>query len=94
MTRRGRFRRFVKDLFEPIDSTPVVPRPPKPIATTLLTQAVVADVIGSKAPLVDKIAFVASPHIVQGAARWGAEEGARRRGAAIEGVIDTEGRTS
>lgn len=94
MTLRARFRAWFRDLFTPIGDRPVVLSPPRPIERVVLEQAIVAQVIGPHAPLVDKAAFIASPHIVQAAARWGAQRGAEVREAAIDDAIDVDGWSS
>ena len=75
MTIRTQLRQWFRDLFTPIGDEPVIPAAPKPIGKVLLGQVIVTEVIGHNAPLIDKAAFIASPHIVQAAARWGAQRG-------------------
>ena len=92
------FKRWFADLFTPMGDAPVVPPTPQPLGRVLLRQAVIAQISGPQAPLIDKAAWVAHPHIVHAAALWGAERQAQELLATdngpFEGAIDVDGRPS
>ena len=84
--------RWVSDLFTPIGDEPVVLPPPRPLGATLLRQVVWTEVIGHNAPLIDKVAHIAHPHVVFGAAEWAAARAARELQGTGDRAIETEGR--
>lgn len=86
-----RTKTWFVELFTPVSSVPAVLPVPPPLGEVLLTQVIVAHILGPKAPLVDKVAFVVSPHIVRAAARQGASNGARLRDARLSNAIDVDG---
>lgn len=83
--------RWVHDLFNPLGHEPVVLPAPRPLGEVLLRQAVWTEVIGHNAPLIDKAAHIAHPHIVFGTAQWAAARAAREVGDARARAIGTDG---